>query len=247
MTEIDWDVQEAAKLLHSRLIARTDAFGLQKPDGSYKRVTEPMKMGHLIRHVLGEQSIGHYLIEPVSNTTKVFAFDIDADKEHEDIDPETGKKRHNPARDMALAFDPDIWTRMLSLAHGLASWARTWYDVRAMVSFGGGKGLHVICAVRKRMSAEAAGLAAQTILSDGGFEVFRGDIFWKSEAWPDLTVEVFPKQQSVEADGFGNLMRLPLGTNAKTGNMSYFIPAEVMSLGTIDDGLAVLMEGTWRD
>jgi hypothetical protein len=40
--------------------------------------------------------------------------------------------------------------------------------------------------------------------------------------WPAL--EVFPKQDSVDEGGFGNLVKLPFGVHAKTGNRSEVVP-----------------------
>ena len=46
--------------------------------------------------------------------------------------------------------------------------------------------------------------------------------------------------------GFGNLMRLPLGVNSKTGREAYFIPLEAEALGHMDDPIATLTSGTIR-
>lgn len=221
-----------AELIGLRLLARRDAYAVHKRDGGYSRQTVDMNMSHLRSHITGKTDIGHYLIDPGEGITKLFAFDIDPDK--------------GETRDKALAGDRDVWRHMILLGHGLAVASKRLCGTRSMVSYGGGKGLHVLCPFRHRVEPEEAIMAAEFILDKYGFEAARGANFWKSDMWPDFTIEVFPKQASVDEGGFGNLMRLPLGVNAATGNEGYFIPFEAEALGHMDDPIETLTSGTVR-
>lgn len=46
---------------------------------------------------------------------------------------------------------------------------------------------------------------------------------WSQGCWP---LEIFPKQDTVEAGAFGNLVKLPLGRHAVSGNFSEFVPVQ---------------------
>ena len=228
--------RDIAPLMNKRLLSRLTAYAIQRADGKgYKRVTPSggtMKGRVLIEHIEGETSIGHYLIDPDTNRTKLFAFDIDPD----DGEP----------RERALEQDPEIWHEMLVLAQGLAQWTNRVVGTRSMVSYGGGKGVHVLCPIKGGFAAEDAVKAAEAIMHKAGFAVHSGANFWKSSSYPLLTLEVFPKQVDVDADGFGNLMRLPLGFNARYHREAYFVPRDVTALGFKDDPIETLTYGTVR-
>lgn len=236
---------DIAKLLGMRFLARRNAYAVQhqNEDGhwGYARKTKDMKLDLLVSHLAGDVSVGHYLINPeaweqdgVSYLchTRMFAFDIDPDK--------------GDARDRAMENDPEIWRRMIILAHGLCQLSKRITGSLSIVSYGGAKGLHVLCPLRKKIDPVIAKEMGELILQDTGFHTFKGDNFWKSDVWPDLTVEIFPKQTHVEEGGFGNLMRLPLGVNSKTKREAYFIPQEAEALGHMDDPIATLTSGTIR-
>lgn len=172
-------------------------------------------MGDIYAHLAGQKSFGHYLVSPENNKTRISALDIDADQE---------------SRDRAVAGDPDVWREIIYMAEGLAFRAKrlAWeakIPITVMLSYGGGKGLHVIIVHAEEVDAGAARGFGEGIL--GSFQCFhlhRGDIFWKhDDFYQDLTIEVFPKQTSVKKGQYGNLMRLPFGVNPKTGLKAFAV------------------------
>ena len=236
---------ELDRRLGARLIARTDAYAIQTADSGYVRKTERVTLRQVQAHIAGDISIGHYLIDPADNATKMFAIDIDPDeptKKQLEANPDI----RNP-RALAMAGDPKVWGEMIILAQSLCEIIERKIRCRPLVSYGGAKGLHVIAPVKQRTSALHLRKMGEAILSNRGFASHKGVNFWKSDAWPDLTLEIFPKQVEVDDDSYGNLMRLPLGVNPKTGREAYFLPQGVTMLGTPDDPEEALEFGTCRD
>lgn len=98
-----------------------------------------------------------------------------------------------------------------------------------LVSYSGNKGLHVYAVLHEDLggpgpiAAEDAREGAILALEKTGmFTPGKGKNFYKAinqdpiEGFPQLEVEVFPKQGTVGPGGYGNLMRLPLGRNFKS-------------------------------
>lgn len=57
----------------------------------------------------------------------------------------------------------------------------------------------------------------------------------KVEKWNHLwPLEIFPKQDTVDAGGFGNLVKLPLGKHTVSGNWSEFVPVPGWATGIED-------------
>ena len=85
--------------------------------------------------------------------------------------------------------------------------------------FSGNKGTHVWLFLSEPVTAEKI---RRWIAAD-----FMGK--WQEIAaengWP-TALEVFPKQDTVATDGFGNLVKLPLGRHAVSGNYSHFVQYE---------------------
>ena len=181
------------------------------------KVLRPFTERDLERHVKGEVSWGHYLIDPATDTTKMFAFDIDADKEYRDMtDP------GHPEYERLMG---DMCILATGLCYGIKRISGTGLT---LISYGGGKGLHVLGVVEEPTpSDEVRKMAFKVLTKFGCFEKIRGDNFWKHDTmYPEFTLEVFPKQDSVKKGSFGNLMRLPLGVNAKTGRKAFFVKGD---------------------
>lgn len=125
-------------------------------------------------------------------------------------------------------------TQLRILAEQLASKVSRELEIPVAATYTGNKGVHVYGftgLLPAKDVREGAHLALQAY---GGFEPFEGQNFFKHRESPitngsydtgmpydeDLsyqcmTLEVFPKQDSLEKKGFGNLVRLPLGKNLK--------------------------------
>ena len=117
-------------------------------------------------------------------------------------------------------------TQLKTIAHTLMSIARKELDLPVACTYTGAKGLHVYAFTGLISAADCRegigiildGLADKSV---GPVSLFRGSNFYRfdnQDPWlgqPNITIEVFPKQDSLEGKDLGNLMRLPLGRNLK--------------------------------
>lgn len=258
---------EIAKLLGAQLIERRDVKAIQKPNGGYTPVrvnskdttspTVPWHVNDLLDHIDGKATFGHYLVRPDTNTVRCFAFDIDirakarpeADEEPifwdgEEIDP-----RQIWLAKGKSAARADIGKQLQAMTFGLGIFIQKILDVKVLMAYSGSKGTHVYAILDEGTAAADARDAARRVLDATGVMVEEhGSNFFRHEsAYPALQVEMFPKQDTVALDSFGNLMRLPLGINRKTGDSGFFlrIPRDLIRV-SIDDPLQALKEGSLR-
>lgn len=228
-------------LIAKKFIQRKDVKAIQHADGSWAPHTNtgkrdgvriPWKRNDLVSHLSGTQTFGHYILD-AEGKTKLFAFDVDLEKN----DPRTGfvgtweddqgnthefcprtawADRSHPARNyMKLQFR--------EIAHKLLKGIYEQLGIPCVAAYSGGKGIHVY-AFTGIISGVEAREGAQIVLdSVGGFEATRGTNFFKNNEWPNLSVEIFPKQDSLDGKDLGNLMRLPLGRNLKSKDPTFFI------------------------
>ena len=188
-------------------------------------------MEHLLSHIDGSRTYGHYLLSS-DDEAKVFAFDIDlvdkpqgtwvevTDTEdiiHEEVNPlllwQDRSRAAAPARN---------WYKyqMKYLAHRLASEV-VGIGVDCAVAYSGHKGVHVYGFTGKMPAKEVRAGAVLALDRMNEFEPYRGKNFWRHQnsdpvhGFQNFSIEVFPKQVSLEGKSLGNLMRLPLGVNHK--------------------------------
>jgi hypothetical protein len=256
-----FDSKEVAKLLASKLIERRDAKAVQTPSGAYiPDRTEndeliPWSLADVIAHVEGKRTLGHYLVSS-EGSCRALAFDIDLRKkanpdrneepilfDGEEIDPrEVWAGPASPAkRDLAL--------QLRYMADGLAKRTKKVLDVQVLVSYSGAKGMHVYGLLDPGTPASDARDAAKLVIDS--LEVIvpeHGNNFFRHESeYKALSIEVFPKQDEIRPGGFGNLLRLPLGVNRKTGKPGFFMnPMAPDGKFEIDDPIAALTHGSLR-
>lgn len=227
-----------------------------------KRDGERLPWGRLDleAHISGAQTFGHYLLSQESEA-KLFAFDVDLEKidpekpERKFWYPEGWGEdplSENPPSYDAIEFDPrEAWKvrshpsrqwlkyQMKMIAHELLNGITKELDIPCAVAYSGGKGVHVY-GFTGLMSADEVRSGAQIVLDAlGHYEPSKGSNFFKDTnkdlhtGFDNLCIEVFPKQSHIDADGLGNLMRLPLGKNLKSSDPTFFIdmtsPMGVMS------------------
>lgn len=205
----------------------------------------PWDRASLEAHIAGTKTFGHYLLSPES-TTKLFAFDIDLEKP----DPTHGKYYYYPESDAygdawggnKIEFNPrEAW---LDRRHPARNWMKYQFkmtvsklmkvisedlELPTLAAYSGGKGVHVY-AFTGPISAAEAREGAQIVLDTlGEWSPSRGHNFFKHKdqdfltGYPNLSIEVFPKQDSLDEKDLGNLMRLPLGRNLKSSDPTFFI------------------------
>lgn len=94
-------------------------------------------------------------------------------------------------------------------------------EIPCAVAYSGSKGVHVYGMMGTTPADEARQAALLVLDMVDEFELKRGKNFYmhkNNDPWTgfsNLSVEVFPKQESLDGKKLGNLMRLPLGTNYK--------------------------------
>lgn len=201
-------------------IERRDTRAVQHKDGSYTPERTKFTMANLRDHIEGKRTYGHYLISP-ENRCRLFAFDLDIVK-HATLDGQTIDAR-------AAFLDESHWARpqligqLNTLAVVLARRTHKMYGLNVAAAYSGSKGLHVYCFTGSESSEliREAGLAVLESFKDR-FQPIRGANFFGVDGYA-VEVEVFPKQSNLDGKDLGNLMRLPLGVNQKTGQRSFFL------------------------
>ncbi len=258
-----------------RFIARSDVKAVQWNDGGYRPERTPIGYDDLYAHLEGRRTLGHYLINPDGNRCKFFSFDCDLEKGsgtwvqlpdsmtlaqlHDDASLVAHTRRYQTddlRGDWRNRAHPGrAWYKfqMRAIADLLAGRIRKELDIPVACAYSGNKGVHVY-GFTGLLPAAHVREAAQLILASfgGRFVPHGGDVFYKdtSEDWygsfGNFSIEVFPKQSTVDQGKFGNLMRLPLGVNLKNpGDPTFFLdqrrpPAE---LAPHPDPVALLTTG----
>lgn len=272
-----------ADLFASKFIARRDVKAIQRPGGIYGVHTRdgkadgeriPWTRADLNAHISGQQTFGHYLLNP-DDQVKLFSFDIDLEKNKPEANPPFMPGcwvQLNPDEGTSQIFPIDAreawrdrrhpgrgWLKyQLKLAaHELMYVIHSELELPTACTYTGNKGLHVY-AFTGLISAADAREGAQLVMDTlGKWAPSRGTNFYRSinqdpiEGSPNLTIEVFPKQDSLGgADGLGNLMRLPLGKNLKSPKDPTFFMDMRTPLGEFTplDPLAALSgRSPWSD
>lgn len=261
---------ELEALIARRFIARSDVKAVQAPDGQYRPVREKFTMGDLSDHLAGRVTYGHYLIGP-ENIVKGFTFDIDLKTsgvwiEHPDLSTtfteeawEDGTVRHpcNPRdlwRDRSHPARPWMKLQLRTIAEMLSSRARHSLGIDVACAYSGHKGVHVY-GLTGPIPAREAREAAQLVLASfpGVFAVNGNHYDVHDSIWggfSNFTVEVFPKQDTVDPGHFGNLLRLPLGRNNKSpGDPTFFLDQRLAHTELLPhpDPVALLASGDpWK-
>lgn len=236
-----------ADLIAKNFIARRDVKAIQHKNGAWSPHQEfnptsgkhdgpriPWNRSALNDHISGEQTFGHYLLDQDSNC-KLFAFDIDLEKsgtffygDEFEFSAQTDDLRGEWLNRRFVGRD---WLKLQfkNMAHMLMRAVVEELDLPTVAAYSGGKGVHVY-AFTGLISAAEAREGAQIVLDSlGCFDAVRGENFFKHKdtdpesGFPNLSIETFPKQGSLDGKDLGNLMRLPLGRNMKSKDPTFFI------------------------
>lgn len=142
-----------------------------------------------------------------------------------------GRRDGNPRelwQDKKHPSRPYYLRQMRGLAELLSQRIRSELDIPLICEYSGFKGLHIYGLTGPIGAGEARTLALAVLDSFERFEPVRGDsVFRDTEedpeiGFPTIEIEVFPKQDEVKSDGFGNLLSLPLGRNRKNPGVKKF-------------------------
>jgi hypothetical protein len=133
------------------------------------------------------------------------------------------RTKGHPARKFLLAG-------LREEAHRLARGITELLEIPTAVAYSGSKGLHVYGFTGRIPAAEARVAANAVIEHLGRWTPERGKHFFGNtitdltEPQRNICLEVFPKQDTLSSpDSFGNLIRLPLGVNRKSGHKGFFV------------------------
>jgi len=208
-------------------VERRDVYAIQYANGHYEPCREKLGRAALEGHLAGTKTIGHYLVSP-EDKCRLFAYDIDLAKTGTWTD-ETGEQHDIAPREVWL--DPthpareDLTISLRCMAEGLAARIRRTLEIPVAIAYSGNKGLHVYAFTGSEPAADVRSIGIELLQGWGCFEAFRGEHFWRHAegGYPNLEIEIFPKQDSLAGKDFGNLMRLPLGVNRKSGQRGFFL------------------------
>lgn len=238
----------------------------------------PWRREDLNSHLSGSSTYGHYLLNPDSQC-KIFAFDIDLEENKPEGSPRpfqgywpefctTPEICGENCETKIHEFNPrEAW---LDRAHPSRSWTK--YQLKTVASqlmkavyeelelpcaaaYSGGKGVHVYAFTGPISAADAREGARIVLDSVGGWAPSRGDNFFRSTevdaitGFPNLSIEVFPKQNSLDGKDLGNLMRLPLGRNLKSSDPTFFIDMRTPmgEMKPVDPIWALTTSNPWAD
>jgi len=231
---------EIIDLLAKRFIARPDVHAEQWNNGGWSPKEVPFGRKLLQSHLDGKATLGHYMLSE-EDECKLFAFDLDLDKPTKDRNSGMVIPIYYRLDDgTAIPINPrEAWygdnqeivagltLELRSLAEILALRVRTMFDLDVAVAFSGNKGLHVYAFLGMPLPAELAIEMSNAVLGSFNemFYATDGKNFYKhrSPAFEHVTVETFPKQAKRPNGGYGNLMKLPLGKDSRTGHKGFFV------------------------
>lgn len=263
---------EIAKLIAKNFIQRRDVKAKQSADGNvYFPVRSPFMMDDLLAHLNGEVTYGHYMLDQ-DDKVKLFSFDIDlresgswakipedyslndydwyANVEINKFSPQAAwKDRIQPPRQwMKYQFR--------AIVEKLSSAIKKEFDIPTAAAYSGNKGVHVYGFTGSENAGTVREAANLVLDSIGEFELYKGKNFFQHKnqhpltGFPNFSIEVFPKQESLSSKDLGNLMRLPLGRNVKSNDSTFFINQRA-ALGSLEphpDPVRLLSIGDpWRE
>lgn len=212
----------------SLFVHRCDVFARQTSYGAYIPVRRQITDEDLRAHLAGDRSFGVYVIRPdwdaleldgtrpgIPDTVRYCVFDLDTyDKGALEFLCTQVERLVGP---LALAFDRSSTHRQCLLLED-----------------SGGKGYHIWLFFDRPVAARKARAWAEQVRTayDRERRLFSRFAENRAPDWPAL--EIFPKQDTVEGGGYGNLVKLPFGRHAKTGARSQLYPRRDWA-GTLDD------------
>lgn len=273
------DQNQLADLIAAKFIARKDVKAVQKMLPTNECIYTPHCRGEakdrdyigwdraaLLSHIAGDRSYGHYLLNQ-ENKCKFFAFDVDLEKKGSypvdpwSEDPSTQVyQEFNPReswRDRAHPGRPWMKLQLRTLAGLLASAIHRELEIPVAAYYSGNKGVHVYGFTGLADAWQVREGARLVLDSMACWEPLRGENFFQHrdkdpfEGYPNISVEVFPKQDTMtDKSGLGNLMRTPLGKNLKNPKDPTFfldLRSPLSVLQPVDPIWALTTTSQWGD
>ena len=245
-------VREAASLMGKLFIQQRARKAVFRPDHKGKwhwtAINEKYTMDDFVNHLTGTHCLGTYLCDE-NALVKFLAFDLDLAKESKylevydvpQIDALTeagadwdgyGTSLGVGTGDLEAALhDPDSlayrWARieLLTAMRAINAAVKEKLELRTLSVVTGG-GAHVLVPLPEPMAAIDVRSAGIEIASSLYSARQRNDIFFDYGGNNELTIEIFPKQDSMEGKEYGNLIRLPFGWHYGAAIRTYSIDPE---------------------
>lgn len=170
---------------------RTDVTVIKKPDGSSARTDAPVTLPRLLKHLNGGPALGLYHIKPGESQTCVGVFDLDAHPPKDENGQPTGEP-------------PVPWHEVTGVGNAMLPVLHRRGLVGHPYRSGGGTGIHIYLFWNMPQDAYSVRELMREVVEEIGYEVAN------SGGLKDRKIEVFPKQNSVPVDRYGNQTFLPL-------------------------------------
>ena len=261
---------ELSNLIAQRFIARRDVKAVQHGDGSWAPHTVtgkhdgerlPWNRTSLNSHLERRATFGHYMLN-TDDTCKLFAFDVDLEKQgflpttpdwHE-ADFATCDNLRAAWLDRGHVGRSWMKYQLKRMAHMLVRGVEETLGVQAVAAYSGGKGIHVYAFTGLIPATDAREGMMIVLDTLGCFKIVRGENFLKHEnddpfeGFPNLSIELFPKQGTLDGKDLGNLMRLPLGRNQKSTDPTFFIDmtSPIGQMVPVDPIFALSSDSPWK-
>lgn len=192
------------------------------------------QMHHLHQHLTGQATYGHYLLDE-ADMVRCFALDIDLRKNNDEFQgyypaeesmysEEPALVPMNPREDWLNRAHPGRWwtkTQFGMLARKLTATIQKELGIGTAAAYSGNKGIHVYGFTGPMPAAQARAAAHYAIEVSDDWVLERGQHIYQYKlqdpmmGYPNVNLEVYPKQDSLADKDLGNLLRLPLGVNRK--------------------------------
>lgn len=233
----------------------------------------PFGRADLSAHLAGTATYGHYLVG-AEDTCKIFCLDVDLRPGKPGVDyfplPTSGLAGDDLGNwgDWMKADDVrSIWRNradprrnylkycMRLGAHMLASKIHELLEVPVAAAYSGSKGYHVYGFTGPISALDARDAAEIVLDSMEMFTLEKGkSMYGLKDPWDDdnpfssFNIEVYPKQESVDSDRLGNLLRLPLGRNLKSTDPTFFmdLTTAMTEMKPVDPIWALTTDSPWK-
>ncbi len=163
----------------------------------YSRIEKPLDEEAVISHINGTSTAGEYIVRN-DNCINFAVLDIDISSEYIKNIP----------------INSDIYYDYLNEAFNYALFVKNTLKEKtgseSYIEFSGYKGYHVWFFFDKPVQAKSGRKFVNFLINEHRFK-------------PHINVEIFPKENKLNPNAVGSLIKLPLGINVYTGKETYFV------------------------
>ena len=163
----------------------------------YSRIEKPLDEEAVISHINGTSTVGEYIVRN-DNCINFAVLDVDISSEYIKNIP----------------INSDIYYDYLHEAFNYALFVKNTLKEKtgseSYIEFSGYKGFHVWFFFDKPVQAKSGRKFVNFLVNEHKFR-------------PHINVEIFPKENKLNPNAVGSLIKLPLGINVYTGKETYFV------------------------